>query len=396
MFNLLLLFQIIEHVEEVEMEDTSKNKTGENSLDDLEDEIFQPYLGSDYYSIDKNGVIWESYGAHNFSVFVTITRNENDKCYELNALQGNEHKEQKTIGKIYFSQLEEEEKSQINNLMQKTQKNSLDLRLICAADDHPDDHPDDNPYNNPYDCLHFRNQRIEYKHFLYLANRNLYDSALGSDFEKLLCPHIATNYTPILDRLYLKMFFPEIYKREEIIDKKNDNIELNFYSKRKKILWVESLAYIILLVLSVVAIIFSLINLMIFIIAAAVINVLFGIGLLHEFKFREIPYIDKLSQEEIDEIKKQIEQEKNKNKDQNQNKDDKKNENQNDQEKNKNVIEITTEVNPKNKESLTEKTDNMSKNRAGKNNEENKSTGVFLLINENKNDNEENKTNPIK
>ncbi len=56
------------------------------------------------------------------------------------------------------------------------------------------------------------------------------------------------------------MFFPEIYGKEREIDEQNDFIELLFYSKRKKILLGEGLAYIILLALSVVAMVFSLIN----------------------------------------------------------------------------------------------------------------------------------------
>ncbi len=356
------------------MENKSKNAVGENNL---KDEIFT--VKDNNYVVDKNGVIWEDCGDNHFSVFVMITKNENDKCYELNALQGDEHKEKKYIGKIYFSQLWEKKKLQIENLMKTTKKDSLDLRLICVAD------------NGNYTDLHFRKKQIKYKHCLYLANDNLYQDKFSWSFEQLFDPYRTKSYTPILDRLYLRMFFPEIDEREKRIDKKNDHIELNFYSERKKILLGEGLAYIILLAASVVAMVFSLINLMIFIIVTAILTTIFGIGSLYEFKFRKIPYVSELPQEEIGEIKKQIEAEKNKNKDQDQNKDNKDDKKKEDE----NLMEINTDSHKGNKESLVEKIENVSKD--NKKQEDNKDKlGVFSFIDTNKNndDDKKNKTDP--
>ncbi len=310
------------------MENKLKNVIEEN---DSKDEIFKVQKDDDY-AVDKNGVLWQNYGNGCFFVFVSITENTYDKYYEITAQNQGEKDETKLLGKVYFSELSKIEQKQIKNLIKTKKKLNYDLRLLCVPDD-------------AYSCeCHIKRKRIKWKHCCYLVNQKLLSDDIFI-FDDLLNPFYMYSATPFLDCFYLRMFFPEIYEREKRIDEKNDHIELNFYSKRKKILWGESLSYAILLALSVVAMVFSLINLMIFIIAAAVLTVIFGFGLLYEFKFRKIPYIDKLPQEEINKIKKQIEQEKNKNKDDKDDKDDKK-------EEDKNLMEINTDSRKKDEESL--------------------------------------------
>ena len=279
------------------------------------------------------------------------------------------------MGKINFTELDYTGKDYIERLINLQASKTHYIRLICS--------PVDTEYNKIIKSkstfksgyfLHFALEKTSNIHHCY----NYYDNHLVDGY-----------YSPILDGLYLRMFFPEIYEYKHKMDEINGRAQSNFYSKRKKILLGESLAYIILLALSVVAMI--LIDFMI-IIAAAVLRAIFVACLIYEFKFRKIPHIDQLPQEEIEKIPTKIEQEKNQNKKQDQNKD----EEDDKKDKNNDFMEINTDSHEGDKNSLQEKINNVNKNneKQKNGNEQNKSGTVFSRIDENKNNDTKKKENP--
>lgn len=379
------------------MENESKNVT-------LENKIFTTCKNDEGRAIDRNGFVWSKVDDvnttksskpkfSNYYTFVEVEKNERDRCYELYYKGGevrdfeyDKDRKNKLLGKIDFNWLSVQEKQQINKFTKPEQT----IQLVAASAD----------YMFNYTMLRnlYHGNTVEYKYLLFLFITDATVIPLNSPFTEFdVMRSGVLHHTPLLDRLYLRMFFPEIYEREKRIDDKNDFIEQNFYSKREKILWGESLSYIILLALSVVAMAFSLINLMIFIIVASVLTVIFGFGLLYEFKFRKIPYISKLPQEEIAKIKRQVEREKSQNKDQDQNEnkdEDQLDENQKDKEKNNNINEINTDSHKENKESLITKMEDINRNnKEQKNGSESNELGtVFSLIKENKNNNEKDET----
>lgn len=359
---------------------------------DEQDKIFRDFNSAYNCVIDKNGFYWNYHKFHdeknkeydNYYIEICINRiegNENEKggYYKLFAKEkikfenGDETLTSETnsdalplLGTINFDELSETTRNEMDKMINSQQKKPL--KLICG-----------NVYYEDNKCMSWEysgdNGDVKYKYLLYITDYE--DTCLMYNVIRAF----SNSHVLFLKNLYLRMFCPVTYKCREEIAKRNDRIEINFYYKRKKILLGEGLAYVILLVACVVAMAFSLINLMVFIITALILTVIFVAGLLYEFKLREIPYISELPQEEIEKIKKQIEQEKNRNKDQTQDK----NEKDDKKEEDENLMEINTDSHKRNKESLVDKINNISEiNKEQENDSKPNKSGVFSLTNNEK------------